>query len=254
MSTRTFARPGAAQSAVAGRFALVVGGSGGIGRAVAHELSRRGASLIVHGRHGSQKEDDFGDGPHEFFDYEIKNPRDFIGALDVHLVSSGAEPDIIVCAFGPFLEKPLAQTTIEEWEWLARANLVLPGALVSRYFANMKRKNFGRFLFFGGTRTDSIRGYKQTAAYAATKTSLGVLGKSIAMEGSAQNVAAVVVCPGPTETEYQDEATKARYASITQNGALADARHVAQIAVNLIDEDPCLASGSIVSLDCGFSP
>jgi 3-oxoacyl-[acyl-carrier protein] reductase len=249
-----FARPSAAKSAVEGRFALVIGGSGGIGRAVAHELSRRGASLLIHGRHASQKKDDFGDSPHEFFDCEFINPRDFIDALDAHLASSGDEPDIIACAFGPFLEKPLAQTTIEEWEWLAHANLVLPGALVSRYFAGMKRKSFGRFLFFGGTRTDTIRGFKKTAAYAAAKTGLGVLGKSIAMEGSAQNVAAVVVCPGPTETEYQDEETKARHASFTQNGTLADARQIAEIAVNLIDQDPCLASGSIVSLDCGFSP
>ncbi len=252
-------------STLAGRFAVVVGGSGGIGRAVSAELVRRGATVLVHGRHASTKtaeiSGDAGDatkrtaGERLFtFDCEFDTPRSFLHALDERLRELGAEPDLLVCSFGPFLERPLADTSVTDWERLAMANLALPGALASHLLPGMLRRNFGRFLFFGGTRTDSIRGFRQTAAYAATKTGLGVLVKSIALEGAVRNVAAALVCPGPTETEDQNATTPARHAALTPQRKLAGAELVARTAIDLIDADPCLASGAIVALDGGFAP
>lgn len=254
MNTAHGARPGAEASAVAGRFAVVIGGSGGIGRAVSAELARRGAKLLIHGRHASERIDGIPGGPHVAFDLEFDSPSHFLGALDERLRGLGAEPDLLVCAFGPFLERPLADTSASDWERLAMANLALPGALASHFLPGMARRGFGRFLFFGGTRTDSIRGFRQTAAYAAAKIGLGVLVKSLAIEGASHNVAAALVCPGPTETEYQDAATKARHATLSRRGALASAETVARAAVDLIDTDPCLSSGAILTLDGGFAP
>ncbi len=183
------------------------------------------------------------------FDHEFDTPSAFLSALDEKLHELGAEPDLLICAFGPFLERSLADTSTADWERLAMANLALPGSLASHFLPGMLRRGFGRFLFFGGTRTDSIRGFKQTAAYAASKIGLGVLVKSIALEGAAHNVAAALVCPGPTETEYQDAATKVRHAGLTPRGILASAELVARTAIDLIDADPCLSSGAIVTLD-----
>jgi NAD(P)-dependent dehydrogenase (short-subunit alcohol dehydrogenase family) len=193
-------------------------------------------------------------GPHETFDAEFTNPSGFIRALDARLDKIGAEPDIVICAFGPFREKPLAKYTAEDWELLTLANLALPGALASRFLPGMIEKRYGRFLFFGGTRTDGIHAYRKTAAYAAAKTGLGVLAKSVAAEGAAHNVAAVVVCPGPTETEYLDNETKRRHASLTPTGSLAQPGYVARTSLDLIDAEPCIASGAIVSLDGGVAP
>ncbi len=237
-----------------GRFALVVGGSGGIGRVISVELSRRGARLLVHGRHASERAQGMTLGVNETFDAAFASPGSFIRALDLRLDQIGAEPDIVICAFGPFLEKTLETCTAEEWEWLTLANLALPGALASRFLPGMIGRKYGRFLFFGGTRTDGIRAYRKTAVYASAKTGLGVLTKSIAAEGAPHDVAAVLVCPGPTETEYLDDETKIRHASLTSTGSLARPEHIARAGLDLIDADPCLASGAIVSLDGGFAP
>jgi len=271
-------QPASESTALAGRFAVVVGGSGGIGRAVSVELARRGATVLAHGRHASAKAlempsgdaagaaggmsqggaddmpEDGASSRHLTFDREFDTPHEFLSALDERLRALGAEPDLLICSFGPFLERPLADTSAADWERLAMANLALPGALASHFLPGMLRRGFGRFLFFGGTRTDSIRGFRQTAAYAAAKTGLGVLVKSIALEGASRNVAAALVCPGPTETEYQDASTRARHAGLTPRGNLASASLVARAAVDLIDADPCLASGAIVALDGGFAP
>jgi len=254
MEITNIKNPSDGVSTFCGKFALVVGGSGGIGRAISIELSRRGARLLVHGRHASERIRGTNLESHKTFDAEFTNPRGFIHVLDARLSQIGAEPDIVVCAFGPFLEKPLEKYTAEEWEWLTLANLALPGALASRFLTGMTGRKYGRFLFFGGTRTDNIRPYRKTAAYASAKTGLGVLTKSIAAEGASHNVAAVLVCPGPTETEYLDNETKIRHASLSSTGSLAHPDHVAHTSLDLIDADPCIASGAVVCLDGGFSP
>lgn len=246
--------PSANGSSFQGKFALVIGGSGGIGRAISIELARSGAKLLVHGRQASSRMKEMRLESHEAFDYEFRGPDDFLRALDARLEKIGAEPDIVVCAFGPFLEAPLARVTAKEWEWLTLANLALPGALASRFLPGMLQREYGRFLFFGGTRTDNIRAYAKTAAYASAKTGLGVLAKSIAVEGAPHDVAALVVCPGPTDTEYLDSATKLRHAGLTATGSLLRPEAVARASLDLIAPDPCIASGAIVSLDGGFMP
>ncbi len=239
------------------RLALVIGGSGGIGLAVSYELASRGAALLIQGRRASEKlrVDSFPKAKSlNLIDLDFSSPVQFIQAIDLRLDEIGKEPDIVVCAFGPFLEKPLKDCTAIDWESLTLANLALPGALASRFLPGMMERKYGRFLFFGGTRTDGIRSYKKTATYASSKTGLGVLAKSIAVQSASDNVAAIVVCPGPVETEYLDRETKIRHASLTATGSLLKANIIAKIALDLIDSEPCIASGAVVNLDGGFAP
>ncbi len=188
-------------------------------------------------------------GQAEGFATAIDRPGAFIEALERFDAF-----DIVVVAFGPFLRKPLAACSSAEWEAMALLNLALPGALASRYLPAMSGRGFGRFLFFGGTRTDAIRGFSSNAAYAAAKTGLGVLAKSIAIEGVPHNVAAVVVCPGLVRTEYLSPAEEAALVLMAPGGRLFEPEAVAAVALDLIAGDPCLASGAIISLDSGLSP
>lgn len=180
---------------------------------------------------------------------EIQTPRDFLAAIEPF-----GDFDILVVAFGPFVRKSFAAYDTSDWEKMALLNLALPGALASRYFPAMRDRGFGRMLFFGGTRTDAVRGFTSNAAYAAAKTGLGVLAKSIAIEGAARNVAALVICPGLVRTEYIGPDEAASLARMAPGGRLSSPADVAATALDLMDRDPCLASGAIVSLDSGFSP
>jgi NAD(P)-dependent dehydrogenase (short-subunit alcohol dehydrogenase family) len=241
-------------SIFAGRRALVVGGSGGIGRAVAFDLASRGASLLIHGKSGRKVDAAVraiaaAGGQALGLACAIARPGTFLEELERY-----GSFDIIVVAFGPFLRKSLAACGAAEWEDMALLNLALPGALASRYFPAMSGRGFGRFLFFGGTRTDAIRGFSSNAAYAAAKTGLGVLAKSIAIEGAPHNVAAVTVCPGLVRTEYIGLEEEASLLRMAPGGRLSSPAAVAAAALDLIASDPCLASGAIVALDAGFSP
>ncbi len=259
-------------SVFAGRRALVVGGSGGIGRAISLELAARGASLFIQGGSGAKLRSLFeeirGKGQSaEGIALELemscglqKLVDSILGACSIATPPApGAgktEPavDILVCAFGPFVRKSFGAHRTEDWEKTALLDLALPGALASALYPGMSARGFGRILLLGGTRTDAIHGYRSNAAYAAAKTGLGVVAKSIAMEGAARNVAALVACPGLVETEYLDEEQKRALSGAAPDGRLIQPSVVAALALDLLDCDPCPASGAIVSLDSGFSP
>ncbi len=242
-----------------GRRALVVGGSGGLGRAVAVELARSGASLVVHGGSSGERLDDavrearsiasqMGDARVDGFLQRIDRPSDLMRRLPEY-----KRIDLLVCAFGPFVRKSLAATTLDEWERVALLDLALPGALASALLPVMAERGWGRMLFFGGTRTDGIRAYASNAAYAAAKTGLAVLVKSIAAEGAAAGVACVAVCPGLVDTEYMNENTKDALRRKSPRGELLSAPDLARATVALIAADPCVASGAIVTMDAGLA-
>ncbi len=241
-----------------GRRALVVGGTGGIGRALSLELAKRGASLVLHGGSSRERLDAClrelraAGAEAEGFLMELDGGPGCVERIIGALPSLG-RIDLLAVAFGPFLRRSLAETAAGDWERLALLDLALPGALSSALLPAMAARGWGRILLFGGTRTDGIRSYSSNAAYAAAKTGLAVLAKSLAAEGGGRGVGCVLVCPGLVDTEYLDEARRAALRELAPGGRLLGPGEVARAAADLIAAEPCLASGSIVSLDAGLS-
>jgi len=237
----------------AGRRALVVGGSGGIGRAVALELALRGASIVLHGGSSAARlksaleELEAAGAEATGFLLDIDRPSRLIEQLP-----SLGRLDILAASYGPFLAKSLSETSAEEWERLAILDLALPGALASALLPGMSSRGWGRILLFGGTRTDRLRPYATNAAYAAAKSGLASLAKSIAAETAASGVGCVLVCPGFVDTEYLDDAERTRLSGLSPGGRLLMPRDIARPAVDLIACEPCAASGAVVSLDGGL--
>jgi 3-oxoacyl-[acyl-carrier protein] reductase len=237
-----------------GRRALILGGTGGIGRAVALELAARGASTILQ---GGSSETRLASALAELsamgaeasgFLLEIDRPSRMLERLP-----SLGRIDVLAVAFGPFLQKRLADTTCAEWEELALLDLALPGALASALLPGMAARGWGRILLFGGTGTDRARAYATNAAYASAKAALATLAKSIAAEGAPFGVGCVLVCPGFVDTEYLDDEARERARALAPGGRLLQPRDVARPAVDLIAAEPCAASGAVVSLDGGLS-
>lgn len=242
------------------RSALVVGGSGGIGKAIVLALARRGVQLYIHGGHSKARLDST---LQEVQEIQTKlglplkqqqhkallHPISGTESVQVFL-DSAPQVDILICAFGPFMRKAIPQMTADDWKFLSDTNLAFPGALVSAYVGPMLTQQWGRILLFGGTNTDSIRGFTSTTAYSAAKTGLGVLAKSIARIGGPVNVTCNVICPGMTDTEYLDEQARRYAIEKAPGGTLLQCEEIAETALGVLKNHH--QNGTVIALDRGL--
>jgi NAD(P)-dependent dehydrogenase (short-subunit alcohol dehydrogenase family) len=216
---------------------LVIGGSGGIGRAVAAGLVKRGAAVTITG--GSSR---------ERLDAALAELRAG-GTASGFLCRIGPdgipleravplllepEPDILVCAWGPFQKDPVQETGAEKWRFLTEYNLIFPEILISSVLGGMLIKGWGRILLFGGTGTARIRGYATTAAYSAAKTALGVVVKSAARAVMGTGITCNMICPGFTDTEYCGEAEKQYNREHSPGGTALVPEDIAEFALEIL--------------------
>ncbi len=234
-----------------GKKALVVGGSGGIGAAVSIKLAEMGADIFVHGGHSEEKLHQIikkirglGGKAEGFL-----HPADQEGAAEA-ILAKAPVPDILICSWGPFLQRPLAEMNAEQWESIVKNNLIFPGILVSRVLRNMIDKDWGRILLFGGTNTDIIRGFSTSAAYSAAKTALGVLAKSAAIQAGSADITCNVICPGLVETEYADDNMKEYIRARSPAGKIEKPEDIAEFAAAILPLSQL--NGAVIPLDYGL--
>ena len=177
-------------------------------------------------------------------------PENAAASAEAILAEAGV-PDILVCAWGPFDRRPLDETGAEQWLASVGANLIFPGILVSKSLPSMKRNSFGRVLLFGGTNTDTVRGYRTTAVYSAAKTALGVLAKSVAAEYGEWGITCNVICPGLAETEYNNAAVQEYNAKKRGKRPPLLPQDIAEAACALIENSA--VNGAVVRVDQGVS-
>lgn len=280
--------------------ALVVGGSGGIGKSISLMLAKSGANVTVHGGHASEKFDsllremnsisnsefqtqkhrqiilDFAKIDLEKFDE--KNSAHFVDGNSekkireekncgekIHnektcneisslenLKSALKKSEILCICYGPFLQKKIAQTSAQEWLWTAKLNLALPGILAGYAARFMKRRGFGRILFFGGTRTNQINGFKTNAAYAAAKTGIASLAKSFALEFAECGISTAAIFPGFVQTEYVSEKKRAEYEKLLGGKKMIRADEIARAALFLLSDSNL--NGTLLEMDGGWRP
>lgn len=221
-----------------GKKAVVVGGTGGLGRAIADGLVGLGASVCRIGAHAYDA------------DSVVVDLDTAAGRQRAVAVSSDA--DILCVARGPFLRKALHETSADEWDSIVYANLTFPGILVSAVLPHMLSLSWGRILLLGGTRTDAVRGFRTNAAYAAAKTGLSTLVKSVSLEYASKGITCNAICPGFVDTEYLDEEEKVRMAMKNPDGRLVSVAEIADTALLLLEKS--VYNGTVLPVDKGWTP
>lgn len=137
---------------LAGRVALVTGGSGGIGLALVRRLAGAGVAVAVgYGRHGDAAEAVAGDinsagGRAAALGADLSSreaPGDLISAAE----KAVGPVDILVSNAGLGGMKPLEDVTADDFDDMIAVNLRAPFLLAQRVLPGMRERGFGRILF-----------------------------------------------------------------------------------------------------------
>ena len=224
-------------------------------------------SLILQGGHSSEKlkealfccselskTADSQDIKHSGFLLDLSPQNNFKDNIfnNLELNKAFQKSDILVLSHGFFLQKDILETTLNDWENLVFSNLTFPGICISKILPRFISQNFGRILCFGGTRTETIRGFKTNPVYGAAKTGLASLVKSVAQKYSKHNVTCNLVCPGFVGTEFLSQIQKEKDVSKMPLQKLISVEEISKFAISIL-ETQCL-NGALINFDQGWSP
>ncbi|MEU7746335.1 SDR family NAD(P)-dependent oxidoreductase [Nonomuraea sp. NPDC049158] len=185
-----------------GRVAVVTGGAGAIGAAIAADLAALGARVVVAdvdlpgaekvaaGLRGAETAGLPG---------ATALAVDLASPSSIERFCDAAGPvDILVHNAGVSIVEPFIAGDPANWDLMWQVNLRGPMLLTKLMLPGMIERGWGRLVFIS---SDGARaGSGGEGAYAATKAGLFGLAKTLAREAARAHVTANVVCPGPTDT------------------------------------------------------
>src|SRR5262245_22407795 len=146
------------------RTALVVGGSRGLGRAVAIALAREGCRVLAAGRSPEALRETAMAAEARGLRIATARgdaTREAVARRLVRLAAAGGRgsggargaarraPDILVHAAGDYWEGPISALTPERWEELVHSNVTSAIAVLRAALPGMRRQRYGRVLLFG---------------------------------------------------------------------------------------------------------
>jgi 3-oxoacyl-[acyl-carrier protein] reductase len=232
-----------------GKLALVTGGSRGIGRAIALELGRAGAEVVVGYRTGRD---------------EAVAVAEEIGGRAVEadvsdaesaaaLVEAAGDVDVLVNNAGLTRDGLLVRMSDEDWRTVIDTNLSSVFYTCRAAARPMMRKRSGTIVNISSI--VGVHGNWGQTNYAASKAGIIGFTKSLARELGSRNVRANVVAPGYVTTQLTDvlpeEATQAMLTN-TPLGRLGDPEDVAGAVRFLCSDAAKFVTGNVLLVDGGL--
>jgi len=186
-------------AALAGRHALVTGGSRGIGRAVAAALTQAGATVTVVGRNAATLADAVAHGHATGFVAADVTDAAALGAGIARAAAEHGPVDILIANAGGAESAPFAKADPELFRRMFELNVMGSVHAVRAVLGGMVSRGFGRIVAVASTA--GLKGYAYVSAYCAAKHAVVGLVRSLALETATTGVTVNAVCPGYTDTD-----------------------------------------------------
>lgn len=243
-----------------GKVALVTGASSGIGQAIALALAEAGAAVILVARRAAELEKTAA---------ELKSKGRKAAVLGCDLTVREAlyacaleagrffgAPDILVCAAGVNLRRPMLEITESDWDTTLKINLEAPFFMAQKLAPGMIEKRWGRIINIASLQ--SVRAFGNSGPYGASKGGVVQLTRAQAEAWSRHGVNANAIAPGffntaltaPVFGDPERAQAMAARTYIGRNGELTD---LAGTAIYLASRASDYVTGQTIFVDGGFS-
>jgi 3-oxoacyl-[acyl-carrier protein] reductase len=232
-----------------GKNALVTGASRGIGRAIAAELARAGASVVLSYRTGAEEA--------EALAAEIGGravQADVSNSESARaLVEDAGDLDVLVNNAGVTRDGLLVRMSDEDWETVIDTNLASCFYTCRAAVRGMMKRRSGTIVNISSI--VGIHGNWGQTNYAASKAGIIGFTKALARELGSRNVRANVVVPGYVKTQLTDvlpDEAKSAMLESTPLGRLGDPEDVAGAVRFLCSEEASFVTGAVLLVDGGL--
>lgn len=242
-----------------GRCAVVIGGTSGIGRAIAHGLALAGADVVCTSRRREQVETAADEieslGRRTLRIASDVGDRESMRAVLEACVGEFGKVDILVNSAGRTKRAPTADFDEDEWDAIIETNLNGTLRSCQIFGKHMLERGYGRIINIASL--SSFVSLFEVAAYAASKAAVASLTKSLAIEWAKGGVNVNAIAPGVFKTDLNrqllEESDRGReFEMRTPMGRFGRVEELAGAAVFLASEAASFVTGEILVVDGGF--
>ena len=232
-----------------GKLALVTGASRGIGRAIAEELARAGASVVVGYRSGKDEAEELAAAiGGRAIQADVSNADEA-----KRLVDEAGDVDVLVNNAGLTRDGLLARMSDDDWRTVIETNLSSVFYTCRAVTRPMMKKRSGSIVNISSI--VGVHGNWGQTNYGASKAGIIGFTKSLARELGSRNIRANVVAPGYVRTQLTDvlpeEATSAMLGN-TPLGRLGEPSDVAGAVGFLCSDEASFITGDVLLVDGGL--
>jgi 2-dehydro-3-deoxy-D-gluconate 5-dehydrogenase len=244
-----------------GKIALVTGGNGGIGLAMATGLARAGAKVVIAGRNGAKSAAAVQrlaeQGLHaEAAEADVTDEAAVQRLFDAVTASHGAL-HILVNNAGTSIRRQPQELSLADWNTVMDTNLTSTFLCSRAAHGPMRKAGAGKVINIGSML--SIFGAPYASAYGASKGGVVQLTRSLATAWAADNIQVNAVLPGWIDTDLTRKAREQvpglheRVLGRTPAGRWGEPADLAGIAVFLASAASDFVTGTAIPVDGGYS-
>lgn len=240
---------------LSGKTALITGASGGIGSAIAKNLSQQGAHVVLHGTRAGRLEELASEiGSNVSVVTANLSDRDAVGSLVAEAAKATGAIDILVNNAGITRDNLFMRMKDEEWDDVLEVNLTSSMLLCRSAIRAMMKARWGRIISISSI--VGVTGNPGQTNYAASKAGMIGFSKSLAAEVASRGITVNIVAPGFIETPMTDQLTDEQKQKLLANvpaGRLGSSQEVAAAVSFLASEEAAYMTGSTLHVNGGMA-